>query len=251
VSMTREEIFDLWAPPPGKWSLWAKPMLFAKMPYVIEAPIALPEPIDISWLPRPDGQSAIVADLPGAQSVQFGLACAAAGYRPIPLFNAAPGEMSVVPVMEIALAVQEGAPRLTGLYPPMDAPPVFLLDSNRRVGTPPFQPGMFDNRSVSFPSDFPSANFLLAQGINQILLIQDQAGQPQADLSHTLRRWQEAGITFVGRSIGPQDDFDPMTIDRPSGFRRLWHNVMVAAGLRRNPLGGFGGIVPTPGGHGG
>ena len=38
----------------------------------------------------------------------------------------------------------------------------------------------------------------------------------------------------------------PMVVNRPSGFRSLWHRLLVAAGLRRNPLGGFGGMLPEP-----
>jgi hypothetical protein len=157
----------------------------------------------------------------------------------------------VVPVVDILLALQTEAPRIAELRLPADAPPVFLLDSNRRVGMPPFEPGRFDNRSVSFPSDFPSANFLLSQGITQVRLVMGETLQPQADLAHTLRRWQECGIEFSAQSIGHPEAGFPITIERPSGFRRLWHAAMVAVGLRRNPLGGFGGIVPTPGGHGG
>jgi hypothetical protein len=249
--MTRAEIFDAWAPADGKWSLWAKPVLFAHMPQPIEAPGTVAEPIDASWLARPDGQTAIVADLPGAQGVHFGLASAALGYRPVPLYNAAPGPMPVVTVSDILLALQTEAARLIEFHLPAEAPPVFLLDSNRRVGTPPFEPGMFDNRSVSFPSDFPSANFLLSLGITRIRLVMGQSLEPQADLAHTLRRWQESGIEFSAQTIGHPDAVFPITIERPSGFRRLWHAALVAVGLRRNPLGGFGGIVPTPGGHGG
>jgi len=44
---------------------------------------------------------------------------------------------------------------------------------------------------------------------------------------------------------------DNMSEARPGGFRSLWHNLMATFGLRRSPLGGFGGRLPTMEGSGG
>jgi hypothetical protein len=65
-------------------------------------------------------------------------------------------------------------------------------------------------------------------------------------LAHTLRRWQEAGIAIEMKAedhVGPPQ---PCVVDQPSHFRSLWHRLLAVAGLRRNPLGGFGGWLPEP-----
>ena len=69
---------------------------------------------------------------------------------------------------------------------------------------------------------------------------------PQPDLAHTLRRWQEAKIEILLYAI--DSALPPARIDvpRPSWFGHVWHNFLVRAGLRRNPMGGFGGYLPVP-----
>lgn len=37
-----------------------------------------------------------------------------------------------------------------------------------------------------------------------------------------------------------------MTIQRPSRFRFLLYNALATFGLKRAPLGGFGGLLPMP-----
>src|SRR5436305_7040366 len=87
--MTREELFEVWAPAGAAWSGWAKPVLFSQPPP--ELPPVPDEPApDLGWVPRPGEGFALVLDLPGAASVTLGLALAGAGYRPVPLFNACP-----------------------------------------------------------------------------------------------------------------------------------------------------------------
>src|SRR5947209_18025924 len=84
-AMTREELFDAWAPAGASWSDWAKPVLFAHWPRPLPAVADVPPP-DLSWVPPAADRVALVVDLPGAASVHLGLALAAAGYRPVPLF---------------------------------------------------------------------------------------------------------------------------------------------------------------------
>jgi hypothetical protein len=58
-----------------------------------------------------------------------------------------------------------------------------------------------------------------------------------------LRRWQEAGIGIERKVLSTDGPPVPLVVNRPSGFRSLWHRLLVASGLRRNPLGGFGGML--------
>jgi hypothetical protein len=124
------------------------------------------------------------------------------------------------------------------------AAPAFLLDSRRRGVGASCQPGDFDNRSISLPTDFPSANFMLANRIRDAIVIQDQDGHPQQDLAHTLRRWQEAGMRVFTSVSGTSPRL--VVISKPPRFRHVWYGLLARLGLRQNPLGGFGGFLPIP-----
>jgi hypothetical protein len=142
-----------------------------------------------------------------------------------------------------------GAALLTAQFFPEDAPPAFLLDAGRR-GWRPADIRSFDNRSLSFPTDFPSANTLLSYGIRRVLLIQESGDQPQHDLAHTLRRWQEAGIELALRRLYNPEQATPLIVERPSGFGRMWHRLLASLGLQTNALGGYGGVLDETGSAG-
>src|SRR5262245_57961493 len=94
--MTQQEIWDAWAPVESEWSQWVKPVLFAHLPDVgvgvgvgtSEAPVTDETPA--SNLPRSDGATALVLDLPNGLGAQMALVLAYAKYRPIPLYNSCP-----------------------------------------------------------------------------------------------------------------------------------------------------------------
>jgi hypothetical protein len=261
-----ERTFQAWAPDAGIWSAWAKPVLFAHLDGAVE--LAAAAPADelpaagpaIAALPEADGRSVVVVDLPGVQSVSAGLLLARLGYRPVPLFNAvpppapqppdSPRAAAVVDVASIMAALVAGAEGLATLHLPVDAPPAFLLDANRRTGGATvvrLEPGEFDNRSVSLTTDFPSGNLLRSRGIERAIVLQVTASQPQADLCHTLLAWQSGGGIRI--EIQPADSTappQPATIRRPPWFGMLWQRFLATLGLRRHPLGGFGGVLPTP-----
>jgi hypothetical protein len=217
-------------------------------------------------VPAADGATVVVIDLPGAEGVRLGLALAERGYRPVPLYNAVPGPVVapqtveadamtptrgpsvVVDMGEIVAGLQVGATRLSQTRLRPDAPPAFLLDWRRRTGSGVApRPGMFDNRSVSLPTDFPSANFLHSERVRTAVLIQPAPDpQPQADLAHTLRRWQEAGIDIRLAHPGAAAPPQPVTVGKPRWYQFVWHGVLARMGLRRHPLGGFGGFLPIP-----
>jgi hypothetical protein len=275
--MTKQSLFEAWAPPGSIWSRWAKPVLFSQMDSIARDENVAPElPVDVSWAVDSDRATAIVVDLPGAQGVKVALSLAAIGYRPVPLYNACPapaGDTALVDVRPILTALASAASSLQSLGLPDGAPPVFLLDANRNTAAVARPPEMvvdksadlpplsdaaggtavgtsssatFDNRSISLPTDFPSANLLLSRGIRRIVLIQPRRTEPQADLSHSLLRWQQAGLTILAVAIDEPDLPRPITIKRPRAYRLLWYNLLAKLGLRANPLGGFGGSLPMP-----
>ena len=256
--MTNAEIFDVWSPPGGRWSPWAKPVLFACMEREPPLPVPAGPPLDTSWAPPASENTALVLDLPGAEGVFAGLALAVCGYRPVPLYNAVPGpshspasgpateSVALVNVRGISEALWHGTAQLLEAALPDGAPPVFLLDANRRGEGQSAVPGRFDNRSISFTTDFPSASFLDAHGVRRAVLAQTSADRPQTDLAHTLRRWQEGGIGIAWKVIGAEGPIAPLDVPRPSGFGSLWQRVLALMGLRRHGLGGFGGFIPEP-----
>ena len=244
----RELLYETWAPPASPWAAWAKPVLFAHV--WMDASADAATSADVSAVPPADGTTAVVVDLPGAASVAVGIELARRGYRPVPLYNAVPGPAGAteaVDVRSIVTALSKTGAQVRQLGLPADAPPAFLLDAGRRAARVPLGPGVFDNRSVSLPTDFPSAGRLMAAGVRQIVFVQTGAVAPQADLAHTLRRWQEAGLTVRRTATGGGSTaLVALSVARPGGFRSMWHTLRWVVGLRRSPLGGFGGTLPVP-----
>ena len=126
--MMNEEIFEAWAPSRATWSVWTKPVLFAQPEISRFDPPRADDwsNADTSWAPLSSDHAALVIDLPGCQSVRLGLALAARGYRPVPLFNACPGPAAVVPMEATLELISRAAPYLAGLSLADDAPPAFL-----------------------------------------------------------------------------------------------------------------------------
>jgi hypothetical protein len=255
-TMNKEEIFSIWVPENSIWSRWAKPVLFAHLNSALSHIPITSAPVDVSWSPPPDERVAIVLDLPGVDGVLSALALAGRGYRPVPLYNALPlpfGEsllspatcsrVAAVDVLPIISAVRMGAKLLAQLTLPSDAPPAFLLDANRR-GVRKMIPDEFDNRSISFTTDFPSANFLASQAIQRVLLVQKQVLEPQPDLAHALRRWQDGGLTLERLRLDPLSPREQFQVSRPAWYGAMFQRVLSAMGLRRSSSGGFGAWVP-------
>jgi hypothetical protein len=255
--MNKEEIFLIWSPDHSLWARWAKPVLFAHLDALLPE-ITVTEFVgDVSWSPPPQERVALVIDLPGAEGVQVGVALATRGYRPVPLYNALPlpfGEppldpltgrpVAAVNVMPILGALKKGAEQLAGVQIPFDAPPAFLLDGNRRSAGRVMEPGEFDNRSICFTTDFPSANFLAGHGIQRARLVQKGSLEPQPDLAHALRRWQDGGIALERIRGDLPGQPEPFEIARPSWYGAMFQRALAAVGLRRAPEGGFGAWMP-------
>jgi hypothetical protein len=252
-------IFEIWAPRDGPWSPWAKPVLFAHLDVVGGLPtVEIPEirlPFD-----RPKaGGAAIIVDLPSLESIGFGLELARLGYRPVPLFNACPnrpglpGDVApeVVPVTPLLSALVQGTDRLKLAGLSGDAPPAFLLDADRLGGEKPIVPGWFDNRSVVFATDLPSARFLTLHELTAVELI--HRGAPAEDLLDVLRDWSRAGINLSHTDLDQPAPPIPLVVPGPwfTGLTRFGRRLWALFSLRRNPRGGYGGIVPEAASSGG
>jgi hypothetical protein len=167
------------------------------------------------------------------------------GYRPVPLYNAIPlpsGDKSLaaVDVWPILAALKESADKPALLHLPSDAPPAFLLDARRRGGERKMEPGQFDNRSLSFTTDFPSAIYLASHGIQRVTLVQKNTMDPQPDLGHSLRRWQDGGIKLERLRLNPLSPPEPFEVPRPSHYGAMFQRLLFLLRLKRSPGGGFG-----------
>src|SRR6266496_907822 len=126
--MTNEEIFAAWSPADSLWSTWAKPVLFAHLGTSFLLPPGAEAAPDADWSPTPDEKVAMVLDLPGEEGVWVGVALAARGYRPVPLYNAVPlpfgvpmldpmsrRSVAAVNVLPIISALRRGAEQLASI----------------------------------------------------------------------------------------------------------------------------------------
>jgi hypothetical protein len=257
MTMNKETIYSIWAPDESPWSQWAKPVLFAHLDSALSHLPITEMAGDVNWAPPPGENVALVLDLPGPEGVLTGVALAERGYRPIPLYNAIPlpsGEsilnpftgrdIAAVNVIPILGALRKGAEQLANLSLPLKAPPVFLLDANRSGDGRKMQADEFDNRSISFTTDFPSGNFLLSHGIQRVILVQRDRVDPQSDLAHTLRRWQDAGINLQRKRMELSEPPETFEIARPSWYGTMFQRALAAVGFRRARGGGFGAWMP-------
>jgi len=263
MPMKPEEMYRVWAPEGALWSDWVAPALFAGLAGG-DAETGAEAP-DLAWFPAglPE-RVAVILDLPGARAVRLAAQLAAVrGFRPVPVINASPGpnplaapgeictlipgsqtearsryDACVVDMRELVGALGAATGKIGGLRLDAAAPPVFILDAARMSSRRPAGPGMFDNRWMAFPQDFPSAGFLRKHGVEDVLLVQEDGGQPREDLAHVLLRWQEGGVRIRGR------DGAPLAVRRPGQFRALWYRAMATLGLWRNSAGGFGACIP-------
>lgn len=248
--MNERLIFQRWAPSTSLWSAWAKPVLFTQLDLPFgpsqTAPVELPPDWDAWVSALPTGRTALVLDLPGALAVRVGLLLTARGFRPVPLFNTSHGERAAVPVREIVEQLRPGADTLARAALPDNAPPCFLLDAARCPTRHPALPGHYDNRWLVFPQDFPSCRVLRAQGIDCVVVWQLAGVQPQEDLAHVLRRWQDDRLSLLVKSGLEPSAPEALQVPAPPRYRGLFQRFLALLSLRRNSAGGFGSRIPEP-----
>jgi hypothetical protein len=255
--MDKEDIYRIWAPSDAAWSRWVKPVLFSFMDSRFDVRRPTITQFSTDWAPRP-GQVVLIVDLPGEDGVAWGLQLARVGYRPIPLYNALPFPPSekmfpatrlecTVDVVPILAALHRETAALKEIHLAANAPPAFLLDADRRIARKDPEPGIFDNRSVCFYTDYPSAEFLFSRQITQAIILQ-RGSDVAGDLLLVLLEWQKAGIQFLRKDPMEAAPPKPVVVEPPSFLRRLWYRISVALSLRRGELGGFGGIVESASG---
>ncbi len=265
--MNKKDVFEAWAPSGARWSGWVKPVLFATLSESNMLDREAEPDIELELSPALTAPGvALVVDLPGEDSVLVGLALAKRGIRPVPLFNALPGfERSLVDVDGIQRALVASAKLLRSFSVAADAPPAFLLDALRRVARyqrrtaePPrerwawerwekverWRERYFDNRSVSFSTDFPSGDTLRAQGIVRVVLLRRWYLVVPGDLVATLAAWHRVGLAIEIHDVESERSPKAWIPPRLLWLRRLWFYVLVPLLLKRDKSGAFGGLLP-------
>jgi hypothetical protein len=250
-----KDVYKIWAPDDSVWASWVSPSLFAQI-QCAESPSSDYANIpSLHWTasatsPRP----AVVVDLPGGESLRFGIALAKLGFRPVLLNNASPGpnpagifigssSVTTYNILTLTAEICAATGFVRGLNLPPYAPPAFLLDSRRLDGDREPRPEIFDNRWMVFPQDFPTAGFLNKQGIQSVILVQEKISQPHDDLAEVLLKWQSSGIAIFAKETMSRELPQMITVRRSSIFRRIILGLLAALGLRQSSVGGFGSTI--------
>lgn len=228
--MNSEEFYKVWADPTSPWSDWVAPALFTRLhrdgEILPAATVSKP-----AWVSSLSPGTALVIDLPGADSVKVAMMFAESGYRPIPLFNASPApyesaglglvEMSpckcAIEMQSVMDAIATATPSLVSMSFPEGAPPAFILDSRRLSNLPRTEyKEFFDNRWMVFPEDFPAASYLRAHGIDKVILVQENRLEPQEDLARVLIRLQQSGIETHAARFTSDEPPRRIVVKKPS-----------------------------------
>lgn len=195
--MTGRDAFKIWAPAGARWVDWVRPVPFAAMDTSrsINQTAAFPVP-GPAYIDKAPEDIAIVVDMPGADGVREGIALAGTGFRPIPLYNGTNEQEGAMPLVEnhtIESALLGGACELEKIKIPANAPPAFLLDSNR-THRYKMSASVFDNSWDIYDQDMPPADYLLQNGIRRIVV---RGETIQKDLARILYKFQKKGITIL------------------------------------------------------
>lgn len=214
--MTGKECYRIWAPGGKSWTDWVRPVPFVaiRSDRSIESCAAY-RVRQIDYIHKGCTDTAVIVDLPGAESVAEGISLTRCGFRPIPVFNGTmeqEGARATVDNRAVAEALVWGAERLREYEPEDTAPPAFLLDSNRLHRFKP-EIALFDNSWDIYPQDLPSAELLLRKGISKILIV---GKKNSADLRKVLYPFQKRGISIL-RTDGYET---PVSLRLPRPLRR-------------------------------
>jgi hypothetical protein len=256
--MTNDSIYEIWRPDNSPWTQWVKPVVF---PFLRPPAHERDDYVIQDWRIPLCADAAIIVDLPGAEGVSAGIAMARAGYRPVLVYNACPNadyrEISefgpqwrtdsgnppvVVDMSSILTAICATTKELASLPLSEEAPPVFVLDANRRGF--PGEPGWFDNRSFVTASDFPSVDYLRRHRISRVILVQPTS-KTNSDILRVVLHMQRLGMAMALQS--PWDSWAP----RPHVFKppiflvTAWEWLRQNLGYRRNDFdSSIGGVIP-------
>lgn len=194
--MTNKEIYQIWAPVGTKWVDWVRPVAFINLMKEMNNSYFNFSISKIFYIDKLDKDTAFIIDLPSYESIVEALSLAYLGYRPIPVYNGTNepiGTKANVDNHAIEEALIWGAMVLKKVSLDKDAPPAFLIDSNR-LHRKRIDVSIFDNSWDVYPQDLPSPQYFLNNGIKNIVIRGDKVNE---DLSKILYKHQQAGINIM------------------------------------------------------
>ena len=212
------EAYMTWASGNSIWSKWVRPVPFIVRSYTNQTQNMPYATQGIPYLESLMPDTAIILDLPSCIGIIEGADLARIGWRPIPLYNGTteqPGAIALVDNTGINTALLHFADLLEENEIIEDAPPVFLLDSNRMFCNKA-NISVFDNSWDVYEQDMPSPKFFLNNGINKIILCGHKIHR---DIHKILYKYQTKGMTILYTN-----GVDPPTkvvIKKPLELRRL------------------------------
>ena len=191
--MSGKDIFKIYAPNGVKWSDWVRPVPFVAIDTYNRKPIIDWYDRKVIFIKEYSQNSAIFVDLPGKESIEFGIALAYLGYRPIPIFNGTDEQQGSVATNDnylVESCLINGSEILKNIKLRKDANPAFLLDSYR-INRYRARESIFDNSWDIYKQDVPSASYFKQNGINKIIVVSDNI---KRDLKKILLTFQNNGM---------------------------------------------------------
>ena len=191
--MSGKDIFKIYAPNVAKWTDWVRPVPFVAIDTYNRKPVSDWCDRRIIFMEEYRQDSAIFVDLPGKESIEFGIALAYLGYRPIPVFNGTDEQEGCTATNNTYLiesCLINGSEMLKNINLKNDANPAFLLDSYR-INRYRSKESIFDNSWDIYKQDVPSASYFKQNGINKIIVVSDNI---KRDLKKILLTFQNNGI---------------------------------------------------------
>lgn len=193
--MTGKDVYKIWAPSASKWTQWVRPVPFIQIDsedfkVYKSGNFSIPK---INYINEIQNDTAIIVDLPEYYSINEGLALSKIGYRPIPVYNGTSetkGARATVDNHAVEAGLIWGAIELEKIELKNDAPPVFLVDSNR-LNRYKLDISIFDNSWDLYPQDIPSAEYFLENGIDKIIV---RGNSFNMDLKKILYKHQNKGM---------------------------------------------------------
>ncbi len=208
--LSPQELHRAWVPnAQSPWRPYYKPTLIASIAAVESA--AMPV-VNVGMTPAMEeatryadafqpGETAVIVDLIGEQSVIWAAALRRKGLAPVVMINNWPHQFGILrlerPLGALLYYAEEAS--LTKL--PAEAPPVFVLERSRlsQKGLNPTS-SQFDNRYFHAQTDFPAASEFLSRGIKRIVYINPQgvgAGAEEDDLNEYFVGLSSAGLQLI------------------------------------------------------
>lgn len=191
--MLGREIYKIYAPVDATWTEWVRPVPFVAIDTYNRKKLSNWVDRKIVFSKQYEQDTAIFVDLPGKESIEFGIALAHIGYRPIPLFNGTDEQQDSQSIADnylIESCLINGSEKLRNINLKNDANPAFLLDS-LRTNRYRAKESIFDNSWDLYNQDIPSVEYFKNHGICKIIVVGNVI---QMDLRKIFFKFQDADI---------------------------------------------------------